>query len=74
MSAPTPTAAPAKKISAKALAELRKDAARLDYLEAEANREPLLLHSGQSGLGYRGIGLANIGRSLRQAIDDMRRE
>ncbi len=66
------TAHDAVPVSAEELAELRRDAERLDELEAEANREPLLLHCGISGLGYRGLGLANIGRSLRKAIDDMR--
>jgi len=52
-----------------------KDAARLDYLDREANSEPLLLHSlgvGERNMGgFRGLGLRCTGRSLRQAIDDM---
>lgn len=58
-----------------------EDAALLDYLEAEANREPLVLHDGNiTGVpasqtkthGLRGLGLRGIGRSLRRALTDMR--
>lgn len=48
------------------------DADRLDYLEREANREPILLHAiDATQTAYRGIGLKNTGRTLRQAIDQM---
>jgi hypothetical protein len=61
-------------ISASELAELQRDAERLDYLEAEANREPIVLHATPALKGgYRGLGLSNISRSLRQAIDDLQR-
>jgi hypothetical protein len=61
-------------VPASELAELRKDAERLDYLEAEANREPILLHAKmQPPAQCRGLGLGNLGRTLRQAIDQMQR-
>ena len=50
------------------------DAERLDFLEKEANDDPLLLHSLPRDAdfhGFRGLGLKNTGRSLRKAIDDM---
>jgi hypothetical protein len=52
---------------------LRADAARLDWLERMAN-EPkgILLHGEKESTGRCGLGLANTGRTLRQAIDDAR--
>lgn len=49
-----------------------KDAAILDALESEANADPVVLHVGHVPLkgGYRGLGLRNTGRTLRQAVTD----
>jgi len=52
------------------------DAELLDYLECEANDQPLVLHYGGPGttlrsLQYRGLGLRGTGRSLREAIAQM---
>lgn len=52
-----------------ALSEALEDARRMDELAAFVAKEPLLLHNGEPGMGYAGLGLANIGRTLRQAID-----
>lgn len=51
------------------------DAERLDWLEWMANKpEGLVLHSGHRGLEMRpGLGLANTGRTLREAVDDAMR-
>ena len=52
--------------------ELRKDKERLDWLETFVNREPLLLHGGNTQThGYSGLGLRPglLVRTLRQAID-----
>ena len=50
----------------------RTDAERLDFLEKEANDDPLLLHNLRTtGGAFRGLGLACTGRPLRKAIDDM---
>lgn len=62
-------------------AEIRRhagaDAARLDLLERLSNEpQGLLLHDGEPGksTGRRGLGLHKIGRTLRQAIDALRRD
>lgn len=57
------------------LAELREDAARLDKLEQLANKpEGLQLHPGiQVPRHSPGLGLSAIGRTLRQAVDHLRR-
>lgn len=50
------------------------DAELLDFLEKEANDDPLLLHSLPRDAvlhGFRGLGLKCTGRSLRKAIADM---
>ena len=58
------------------LIELRRDAERLDALEALLNEQPdgmLLLHHGAgAGRGIVGLGLRNTNRTLRQAIDSAR--
>lgn len=49
-----------------------QDARRLDALEIDvAENGPLVLHNGEGtgGSGYRGLGMANTGRMLRQGID-----
>lgn len=50
-----------------------RDAARLDYLEREANEEPILLHGLNSISEHccRGLGLSSTGRSLREALDQL---
>lgn len=50
-----------------------KDSARLDSLEADiAKYGPITLHNGEGIKAcQRGLGMANIGRSLRDAIDGM---
>lgn len=56
--------------------ELRRDAERLDALEALLNEQPdgmLLLHHGAgAGRGIAGLGLRNTNRTLRAAIDSAR--
>lgn len=48
------------------------DTTRLDYLESEVKREPILLHDRcPDNLGFRGLGLGCTGRTLREAIDGM---
>lgn len=57
-------------------ASLREDADRLDALEAEVLSEALLLHNSMVhtlGCRHRGLGLLGGRRTLRQAIDSMRR-
>lgn len=57
-------------------ASLREDAERLDALEAEVLSEALLLHSDAVlalGCRHRGLGLLGGRRTLRTAIDGMRR-
>lgn len=52
------------------------DSDRLDWLEAEARSEPLVLHAEENPRlhGFRGLGLNPYGegRSLRDAIDSAR--
>ena len=54
-----------------------EDAERLEYLEAQAHEDPLLLHAlptrAVATKDLRGLGLKCTGRTPRQAIDDMRR-
>ena len=58
-----------------------EDTARLDALEALVNEQPdkaLLLHHGlhivkEGQRSYAGLGLSNTGRTLRQAIDSIKR-
>lgn len=46
-----------------------RDSRRLDALEIEvAEGGPIVLHNGE-GTAHRGLGMANTGRTLRQAID-----
>ena len=48
------------------------DSERLDYLESEMKREPLVLHNLMDLRGpYRGLGLIQGFRTLRQSIDEM---
>lgn len=51
--------------------ELERDRDRLDVLADLVSTEPLLLHNGEPGMGYRGLGLKNLDRTLRKALDDM---
>jgi len=53
------------------LAKAARDSERLDILEKEIKQSPILMHNSGETCGYRGLGLANTGRSLRQAIDDL---
>lgn len=50
-----------------------KDSARLDALERDiAEDGPIVLHNGEGTSGnYRGLGMANTGRTLRDAIDGL---
>jgi hypothetical protein len=51
-----------------------EDSARLDALELDVAEEgPIVLHNGEGTSGnYRGLGMANTGRTLRDAIDGLR--
>ncbi len=59
-----------------ALSEARADTARIDWLESEARRDPLLLHNYHPGASvsrtsgsYRGLGMLDSRRTIREAID-----
>lgn len=52
------------------------DAQIIDWLEREANHDPLLLHAlpvDAKFHGFRGLGLNSTGRSLRKAVEDAAR-